>query len=375
MSKKSFLKKLTTEKLCLNIAVAVMTMGFGIGAAWAVSEPSAPPEAAVEITGAGASLPYPIYAQWASAYHQATGQRVNYQSIGSGGGQQQIIAGTVAFGASDDPMSAADLEAHDLLQFPAIIGGVVPVFNLPGVAPGALKFTGAVLADIFRGVITRWNDPQIQELNPDIDLPDQAIVVIHRSDGSGTTFLWSHYLAQASADWRDQVGVGKAIKWPVGHGGKGNEGVAANVRQLQYSLGYVEFAYALQNELSWAQMQNKNGQFVQPSEDSFAAAAEHAEWAQTPSMGVILTDMPGEHSWPITATSFILVHQTQADPAQGRATLQFFDWAFEQGSEMARALDYVPLPVSVVTEIRARWAEHIRDRDGQAIWPSHSNAQ
>src|SRR5690625_4953302 len=329
----------------------------------------------VEITGAGASLPYPIYAQWAAAYHEQTGQRVNYQSIGSGGGQQQIIAGTVAFGASDDPMPEQALEENDLLQFPAIIGGVVPVFNLPGIEPGTLKFTGALLADIYRGTIKRWNDPQIQALNPDVELPDQDIVVIHRSDGSGTTFLWSHYLAKTSPDWQEQVGVGKAIKWPVGHGGKGNEGVAANVRQLQYSLGYVEFAYALQNELSWAQMQNKDGQFVQPSEDSFAAAAEHAEWAQTPSMGVILTDMPGEHSWPITAASFILVHQTQADPAQGRATLQFFDWAFEQGSEMARALDYVPLPVSVVTEIRARWADHIRDRDGQAIWLSHSNAQ
>ena len=325
----------------------------------------------IEVTGAGASLPYPIYAQWAAAYHEHTGQRVNYQSIGSGGGQQQIIAGTVAFGASDDPMPEQELEKNDLLQFPAIIGGVVPVFNLPGIEPGALKFTGTLLADIYRGTIKRWNDPQIQALNPGVELPEQDIVVIHRSDGSGTTFLWSHYLAKASADWQKQVGVGKAIKWPVGHGGKGNEGVAANVRQLQYSLGYVEFAYALQNDLSWAQMKNNAGQFVQPSEASFAAAAEHAQWAQTPGMGVILTDMPGADSWPITAASFILVHKQQTDAALGQATLQFFDWAFEHGAELARTLDYVPLPDAVVTQIRESWENDILDPDGQPIWTSH----
>lgn len=358
------------KKSLFNMAAGLMAWGLLTNAAVA-NDASTENQVAAEITGAGASLPYPIYAQWAAAYHHQTGQKVNYQSIGSGGGQQQIIAKTVAFGASDDPMPAGDLESHDLLQFPAIIGGVVPVFNLPGIEPGALKFTGELLADIYMGKIKRWNDMQLQQLNPGVELPDQDIVVIHRSDGSGTTFLWSHYLAKTSEEWQDNVGVGKAIKWPVGHGGKGNEGVAANVRQLQYSLGYVEFAYALQNDLSWAQMQNSAGQFVTPSEASFAAAAAHAQWADTPGMGVILTDMPGEDSWPITAASFILVHKTQDNLAQGQATLEFFDWAFSQGAEMARELDYVPLPETVIEQIRTAWTNEIKDANGQSIWPTH----
>lgn len=369
MSINSLINNSFWKKSLLGVAAGLMT--WGLVSSPAVAAPSSQADnTLVEITGAGASLPYPIYAQWAAAYHKKTGQKVNYQSIGSGGGQQQIIAGTVAFGASDDPMPQEDLETHDLLQFPAIIGGVVPVFNLPNIEPGALKFTGELLADIYMGKIKRWNDPKIQQLNPDISLPDQDIVVIHRSDGSGTTFLWSHYLAKASAEWQQNVGVGKAIKWPVGHGGKGNEGVAANVRQLHYSLGYVEFAYALQNDLSWAQMQNSTGKFVTPSEDSFAAAAQHAQWSDTPGMGVILTDMPGEDSWPITAASFILVHKKQKNAAQGQATLEFFDWAFSEGADMARELDYVPLPEAVIAQIRTAWSTDIRDTDGQPIWPA-----
>jgi len=324
---------------------------------------------AVNITGAGASFPFPIYAKWATEYHQQTGHQVNYQSIGSGGGQQQIIAGTVDFGASDDPMSAEQLEQADLLQFPAIIGGVVPVVNVRGIAPGALRLSGPVLADIFLGNITRWDDKRIKALNPELDLPARSIIVVHRSDGSGTTFVWSHYLAQVSPQWAEQVGVGKAIKWPTGQGGKGNEGVAAYVRQLNDSIGYVEFAYAVQNQLSWTQLDNQAGVFVQPDDSSFSAAAAHADWLATPGMGVILTHQKGEQSWPITAASFILVPKKQKQPEVGKAVLSFFDWAYQQGAELARELDYVPLPQEVVEQIRHAWAQELRTAEGQPIWP------
>ncbi len=323
---------------------------------------------ATDITGAGASFPFPIYAKWAAQYQQETGARINYQSIGSGGGQQQIIARTVDFGASDDPMKAADLEQHNLLQFPAIIGGVVPVVNVEGIKPGELKLSGAVLADIFLSKIKKWDDEAIKALNPGVQLPSASIIVVHRSDGSGTTFGWTNYLSKVSAEWKEKVGEGKAVKWPTGQGGKGNEGVAAYVRQLKNSIGYVEYAYAKQNNLSWTQLQNMDGQFVQPSQETFAAAAANADWSSAPGMGVVLTNEPGADSWPVTSASFILVHKEQRKPENGKAVLEFFDWAFKNGGKMAAELDYVPMPESVTAQIAEGWKSEIKAADGAAIW-------
>lgn len=323
---------------------------------------------AVNITGAGASFPYPVYAKWAAAYHKETGKQVNYQSIGSGGGQQQIIAKTVDFGASDDPMKEDALAENNLLQFPAVIGGTVPVVNIDGIEPGELKLSGAVLGDIYLGKIKKWNDPAIQALNEGLALPNKSIVVVHRSDGSGTTFGWTNYLSKVSPDWKDKVGEGKAVKWPTGQGGKGNEGVAAYVRQLHNSIGYVEYAYAKQNKLAWAQLQNKDGNFVQPSQESFAAAAASAKWESVPGMGVILTNEEGADSWPVTAASFILMHKEQSKPKNAQAVLNFFDWAFENGVEMASELDYVPLPVEVTDKIKQAWGQELKATDGSAIW-------
>lgn len=323
---------------------------------------------AVNVTGAGASFPYPIYAKWAATYHKETGKQVNYQSIGSGGGQQQIIAKTVDFGASDDPMKAEALDKDNLLQFPAVIGGTVPVVNIDGIKPGELRLSGTVLADIFLGKITKWDDEAIKALNPDLSLPNKSIVVVHRSDGSGTTFGWTNYLSKVSTDWKEKVGEGKAVKWPTGQGGKGNEGVAAYVRQLKDSIGYVEYAYAKQNQLSWAQLENKDGQFVQPSQESFAAAAANADWMGTPGMGVVLTNETGASSWPVTAATFILMHKTQDKPANAEAVLSFFDWAFTNGAEMAAELDYVPLPAEVTDQIKQLWADQIKAADGSRVW-------
>jgi len=324
---------------------------------------------AVNITGAGASLPYPVYAKWAAEYHQESSKQVNYQSIGSGGGQQQIIVGTVAFGATDDPMTEQELQKEQLLQFPAVIGGIVPVVNLPGIKPGQLRLTGPLLADIYLGKITHWDDPAIQAVNPDLSLPARSIVVVHRSDGSGTTFNWTDYLAKVSAQWNSQVGVGKAVKWPVGQGGKGNEGVAAYVRQLNYSIGYLEYAYAVQNELAWTYLENKAGNFVAPDEQSFTAAASQADWEGTPGFGVVLTDVAGTDSWPITAASFILVKTTQKNPARGKAVLSFFDWVFHHGQQTALDLHYVPLPDSLVTAIQSAWQNELHTPTGATLWP------
>lgn len=345
----------------LKRAITKISVGLAFGA-FALSAQAA------NVTGAGASFPYPIYAKWAAAYHKETGNQVNYQSIGSGGGQQQIIAKTVDFGASDDPMNAEALDKDNLLQFPAIIGGTVPVVNIDGIKPGELRLSGKVLADIYLGKITKWDDEAIKALNPELNLPSKSIVVVHRSDGSGTTFGWTNYLSKVSDDWKNTVGEGKAVKWPTGQGGKGNEGVAAYVRQLKDSIGYVEYAYAKQNQLSWTQLQNKDGQFVQPSQESFAAAAAHADWQGTPGMGVVLTNEAGADSWPVTAASFILIHKTQDKPKNGEAVLTFFDWAFENGKEMAAELDYVPLPAEVTDQIEKLWADEIKAADGSAIW-------
>jgi phosphate transport system substrate-binding protein len=320
------------------------------------------------VTGAGGSFPYPVYAKWASHYKADKGVAVNYQSIGSGGGQQQIIAKTVDFGASDDPMSGADLDKNGLFQFPSVVGGTVPVVNIDGVASGKLKLSGDALAKIFLGEIKKWDDPILKALNPDVKLPSADIIVVHRSDGSGTTFGWTNYLSKVSADWKAKVGEGKAVKWPVGQGGKGNEGVAAYVGQLKNSIGFVEYAYAKQNQLAWTQLKNKDGKFVQPAQPAFAAAAANADWNAVPGMGAVLTDEPGAASWPVTSGTFILLHKKQDKPEQGKAVLAFFDWAFTQGAKDATDLDYVPLPKAVTDQIRAKWKTDLKAADGSAIW-------
>ena len=321
---------------------------------------------ATDITGAGATFPFPVYAKWAADYKAASGNAVNYQSIGSGGGVQQITAKTVDFGATDDPMSGEQLDKIGLMQFPAVIGGTVPVVNIDGIKPGQLKLSGSVLADIFLGKVKKWNDPAIQSLNADLKLPAADIIVVHRSDGSGTTFGFTNYLTKVSADWKEKVGEGKAVKWPAGQGGKGNEGVAAYVKQLKNSIGYVEFAYAKQNALVWTQMKNQAGNFIQPEQKSFAAAAANAKWDSEPGMGVVLTEQPGADSWPITSATFILVYKDQTKPENGRTTLGFFDWAFDKGAKTAADMDYVPLPKEVTDQIRAAWKANIK-ADGQPL--------
>ena len=335
-----------------------VSVGFAFGAVALTAQ-------AADITGAGASFPYPIYAKWAAKYQEETGNRVNYQSIGSGGGQQQIIAKTVDFGASDDPMKADKLSENNLFQFPAIVGGTVPVVNVDGIKPGELKLSGELIADIFLAKVTKWNDPAIKAMNPDVKLPDASIIVVHRSDGSGTTF---GYLSKVSAEWKEKVGEGKAVKWPTGQGGKGNEGVAAYVRQLKNSIGYVEYAYAKQNNLSWTQLKNLDGKFVQPTQEAFAAAAANADWKSAPGMGVVLTNEPGAESWPVTSASFILVHKKQDKPEAGKEVLAFFDWAFKNGDKMAAELDYVPMPDAVTNQIAESWKTEIKAADGSAIW-------
>lgn len=340
------------------ILKTVTALGFSLSVLTAQAE---------NITGAGASFPYPIYAKWASLYEKETGNKVNYQSIGSGGGQQQIIAKTLDFGASDDPMKSTLLNQHQLLQFPAIIGGTVPVVNLPDIPAGKMKLSGPVLADIFLGKIKKWNDPAIAQLNEGLSLPEKDIIVIYRSDSSGTTFGWTNYLSKVSSDWQQKVGEGKSVKWPTGQGGKGNEGVAAYVGHIKYSISYVEYAYAKQNHLAWVSLQNKDGHFVQPAQASFMAAAANAKWDKTEGMGVILTNETGKDSWPITAASFILVHKTADNPEKTKAVLNFFDWAFTQGKNVASELDYVSLPDEVVTQIKAKWQSEIKDTNGKAI--------
>jgi phosphate transport system substrate-binding protein len=328
----------------------------------------AAPSYAIDITGAGATFPYPIYAKWADAYRKATGVGLNYQSIGSGGGIKQITAKTVDFGASDMPMMPEDLEKNGLLQFPAIMGGVVPVYNLKGIAAGQLKLSGAVLADIYLGKVKKWNDPAVAKLNAGVNLPDQAISQVNRSDGSGTTFLFTNYLSKASPEWKSSIGEGTAVKWPAGVGGKGNEGVANYVARIDGAIGYVEYAYAKQNKLSYALMINKDGQVVTPSDDAFKAAAAGADWSKAPGMYLILTDQPGKQSWPMTGASFILMHKVQDKPENAKEVLKFFDWSFKNGAQMADELDYVPMPDPVIKLIQSVWKSQIKDGAGKAVY-------
>lgn len=322
---------------------------------------------AADFTGAGATFPYPIYAKWADAYKKTTGTGMNYQSIGSGGGIKQITAETVDFGASDKPLTPADLDKNGLMQFPAIMGGVVAVYNIKGIGAGELRFSRKLLADIYLGNVKKWNDHAVAALNPSAKLPNQAISVVHRSDGSGTTFLFTNYLSKISSEWKKEVGEGTSVKWPTGVGGKGNEGVANYVRQINGSIGYVEYAYAKQNKLSHGLLENHDGHYVEPTEASFKAAAAGADWAHTLGMTVILTDQAGAGSWPITGASFILMHKKQAKPENARQVLKFFDWAFKNGDAMAAELDYIPMPDSVVKLIHTAWKD-IKDASGKSVY-------
>lgn len=314
-----------------------------------------------ELTGAGASFPEPVYTQWAYTYGQLKDMQVTYQAIGSSGGQAQIKAKTVDFGASDAPMSAEDLDAAGLIQFPMVVGGIVPVANISGVQSNQLKLTPGVLADIFLGTITNWNDPAIAAINTDIEFPDKEIIIVHRADGSGTTWNFTNYLSKISDTWKEQVGFGKAVQWPAKNavGGKGNQQVAALVQQTEGTIGYVEYAYAAKGGLAAVKMQNQAGEFVEPSMASFQAAAANADWQGTPGFAVVLTDQPGKDSWPIAAPTFILIHIAQEDPATGKAMLNFFHWCYEHGDEAAEKLHYVPMPDNVVAMVEQAWANEL----------------
>ena len=326
------------------------------------------PANAADISGAGATFPYPIYAKWADAYKKQTGNGLNYQSIGSGGGIKQIKAKTVTFGASDAPLKGEDLDKTGLAQFPMVMGGIVPVVNLDGVKPGELVIDGPTLAKIFMGDVKKWNDAALKKLNPSAKLPDQAIAIVHRSDGSGTTFNFTTYLSDVSAEWKSKVGTATAVQWPAGIGAKGNEGVANNVANTKGSVGYVEYAYALQNKLTYTKMVNKSGKTVAPTSESFQAAAANADWNSKPGYGVILANQPGDQSWPMTAATWILVYKKPVNAVATGEALKFFAWAYKHGDKMAAALDYVPMPDKVVKDVEQYWMREIKDANGKPVY-------
>ena len=323
---------------------------------------------AADLSGAGATFPYPVYAKWADAYKKETGVGLNYQSIGSGGGIKQIKAKTVTFGASDAPLPGKELDGSGLAQFPMVMGGIVPVINLEGVAPGDLTIDGPTLANIFLGTIKKWNDPAIAKLNPGKTLPSSAIALVHRSDGSGTTYNFTYYLSEVSPEWKSKVGTNTAVQWPAGIGAKGNEGVANNVAQTKGSIGYVEYAYAKQNKLTHTKMVNKAGKAVAPTAESFQAAAANADWNSQPGYGVILANQPGDTSWPMTAATWILLYKKPADSASTAEALKFFAWSYAKGANMAKDLDYVPMPANVVTDVQKMWAAEIKDGSGKPVF-------
>jgi len=326
------------------------------------------PANAADISGAGATFPYPIYAKWADAYKKETGNGLNYQSIGSGGGIKQIKAKTVTFGASDAPLPGKELDEAGLAQFPMVMGGIVPVVNLDGVAPGELKIDGSTLAKIFMGDIKTWDDPAIRKLNPKAKLTSQAIAVVHRSDGSGTTYNFAYYLADVNADWKSKVGFNTSVQWPVGIGAKGNEGVAQNVGNTKGSIGYVEYAYALQNKLTFTKMVNKAGKTVAPTSEAFQAAAANADWKSQPGYGVILANQTGDNSWPMTAATWILIYKQPVDAAATGEALKFFAWAYKNGAKMAESLDYVPMPVKVAADVEKYWKAEVKDASGKPVF-------
>ncbi len=325
-------------------------------------------QAAATINGAGATFPYPVYSQWAHDYNKETGVKLNYQAIGSGGGIKQIKAKTVDFGASDAPLKAADLDKFGLMQFPMIMGGVVPVVHIEGIKAGQLKLTATNLADIYMGKITKWNDARITANNKGLKLPAQDITVVHRADGSGTTWIFTNYLTKVSPEWAKTLGNAKAVSWPVGLGGKGNQGVAAFVHKVKGSIGYVEYAYALQNHMTSILLQNKAGHFAAPTSAAFQAAAAGADWKHAKGYYIVLTDQPGTDSWPITGASFILMYKTQDNPAQAKEVLKFYDWCYKNGAKAAEKLDYVPMPEAVAKMVRATWSKVLKDKSGHAIW-------
>ena len=339
--------------------VALLTAATAFGATLA---------RAADISGAGATFPYPIYSKWADAYKKETGNGLNYQSIGSGGGIKQIQNKTVTFGASDAPLKGEDLEKFGLAQFPMVMGAIVPVINLEGIKPGEVVLDGPTLAKIFLAEIKSWDDPAIQKLNAGVKLPKQPIVVVHRSDGSGTTYNFVYYLSDVSADWKTKVGVNTSVEWPAGIGAKGNEGVANNVGNTKGSIGYVEYAYAKQNKLTHTKMINKDGKVVAPDASSFQAAAANADWNSKPGYGVILANQPGEKSWPMTAATWILMYKKPQDPAAATEALKFFAWSFAKGDKMAEELDYVPMPDKVVADIEKTWVSEIKDDSGKPLY-------
>lgn len=324
---------------------------------------------ATELTGAGASFPAPLYAKWSADYNKITQTAVNYQSIGSGGGIKQIEAKTVDFGASDMPLNAAELNQYQLMQFPTVIGGVVPVVNLEGIEAGKLKLTGSLLAGMFSGKIKTWNDEAIKKINPDVILPDLPITIVHRADGSGTSFLFTTYLSVVDPEWKKQVGAGTTVRWPAGVGSKGNEGVAAYVQRIKGSIGYVEYAYAFQNKLAYILLENQAGKFVSPGIQSFKAVVDSVDWNKNPNFDVLLVNQQGEGAWPITGATFILIHKTQDNSQTGQAILKFFDWAYKNGGNTAESLYYVSLPESLINTIENSWKNSVKDTKGNALWP------
>ncbi len=355
--------------LCLGglfLAAVVLAAGCGRQAAPTGGKRSEI-QSRVRINGAGATFPYPIYAQWADKYNELTGVEINYQSIGSGGGVQQIKAGTVNFGASDAPLTAEELNGAGLIQFPMVMGGVVPVVNLKGIKAGELKLSSGLLADIFLGKVKQWNDPAIAAENKGLNLPPTAVTVVRRADGSGTSWIFTNYLDKVSGEWRKNVGFGKAVDWPVGVGGKGNEGVAAYVQRIDGAIGYVEYAYALQNKMAHVRLKNRAGRFVEPSTRTFQAAAANADWEKAPGYYVVLTDQPGEDTWPITGASYIIIHKDQKNARLAKAMLGYFDWSYRHGGKMAEDLDYVPMPASVAELVRAEWRKSVTS-GGKPVW-------
>lgn len=341
-------------KSALNRATVIALL-TATASAWTLAQ---------DVTGAGATFPAPLYAKWAAEYYKATGSKINYQSVGSGAGLRQIEAKTVDFGASDMPLKDEELKAKNLVQFPMVIGGVVPVVNIKGVGAGQLKLNGQLLGDIYLGKISKWNDPAIKALNPSLALPDAVIAPVQRADGSGTSFIFTNYLSKTNADWKSTVGEGTAVKWPTGTGGKGNEGVAAFVNRLPNSIGYVEYAYVKQSKMNFAQMQNASGAFVLPDDLTFKAAAAGADWNK--SFYQILTHQPGKDAWPISGATFMLMHKTQEKPANASTALKFFEWAYTHGDKMAEDLDYVPMPETIKPAVQRAWSE-IRDASGKPM--------
>jgi phosphate transport system substrate-binding protein len=350
-------RRLSTRRDIVKLASFAVAAGLAVAGL---------PALAIDISGAGATFPYPVYAKWADAYRKETGIGMNYQSIGSGGGIKQIQAKTVTFGATDAPLKGDDLTKHGLAQFPMVMGGIVPVVNLDGIQPGSLVIDGPTLAAIFLGKIKTWDDAALKKLNPDGKLPSSAIAVVHRSDGSGTTFNFTDYLSKVSPEWKSEVGSNTSVEWPVGIGAKGNEGVANNVAQTKNAIGYVEYAYAKQNKLTHTKMVNLDGKAVEPVSKTFQAAAANADWSSVPGYGVILTNQPGAESWPITAATFILIHKQPKDAAAAGEALKFFAWAYDKGDRMAEELDYIPMPDKVVADVKKSWAE-IKDTSGKPL--------